>query len=159
MYKEHLTTLLVLHPKFSFLQKYILFAHFPFPILLSSIFFIICFPSPCFITIINFSSPAQVRAKAASNEPLTRPFIFGHHHYYSFHLPGAGLLQNREYTTDNIIYFPRKIPILVEISSLHLALLGHHIPPFLSVSIVTYITFQKVIIWNQLSLYMNSAFV
>lgn len=75
-------------------------------------------------------------------------------------LPRAGLLPIRGCTTDNVIYFPRKIPILVQISSLHLALLLKHcIPPFLSVSIVIYITFQKVIIWNQLSLYMNSAFV
>lgn len=58
-----------------------------------------------------------------------------------------------------LFYFPRKILILVQTSSLHLALLEHRIPPFLLVSIVIYITFQKVIIWNQLSLYMNSAFV
>lgn len=58
-----------------------------------------------------------------------------------------------------LFYFPRKILILVQTSSLHLALLEHEISPFLLESTVIYITFQKVIIWNQLSLYMNSAFV
>lgn len=58
-----------------------------------------------------------------------------------------------------LFYFPRKILILVQTSFLYLALLEHHITPFLLVSTVIYITFQKVIIWNQLSLYMNSAFV
>lgn len=58
-----------------------------------------------------------------------------------------------------LFYFPRKILILVQTSFLHLALLEHHIPPFLLESTVIYITFQKVLIWNQLSLYMNSAFV
>lgn len=76
----------------------------------------------------------------------------------SLHLPRAQWLQIRRYIAD-LTYFPRKIRISVQISLLHLALLEQRIPPFLSLSIIVYITFQKVIIWNQLSLYMNSAFV
>lgn len=88
-----------------------------------------------------------------------RPGICGYHHCCSLHLLEAGLFTHRGITTDNTTDFPRKIPVLVQISPLHLAVLKRCIPAFLSVSIATSVTFQKAIIWNQLGLYMNSAFV
>lgn len=154
-----LATLVVLHHKFTFLKKYIFLLTSTSPSYFLQawpLFLFFRFVSP---TIINLSYPAHIwEEKVSLNKLLMRPYGFGYYHCYPPHLPRAQLLQIRRYITD-IIYFPRKIPISVRISLLHLALLEHCIPPFLSLSIVVYITFQKVIIWNQLSLYMNSAFV
>lgn len=96
--------------------------------------------------------------KVSLNELLVRHYVFG---YYQ---PTLSIFQGQDcYRSGDmpqtLSYFPRKILILVQTYSLHLALLEHCIPPFLLVSILICITFQKVIIWNQLSLYMNSAFV